>query len=54
LDKDKNSRICGAAPRRRKQRDCADVKVCAKGIKTKVKTLDGADFVRDVEKSLMA
>jgi hypothetical protein len=35
----------------RKQRDCAAVGVCAKGIKKELKTLDEADFVRDVDKS---
>ena len=34
--------------RRRKQRDCANVEVCAKGTKKESNTLDGADFVRDV------
>jgi hypothetical protein len=37
--------------RQRKQRHCADVKVCAKGIKKESTILDEADFVRDVEKS---
>jgi hypothetical protein len=33
------------------KRDRADVGVCAKEIKTALNTLDGADFVRDVDKS---
>ena len=35
----------------RKQRDCANVGVCAKGIKKELNTLDETGFVRDVEKS---
>jgi hypothetical protein len=38
--------------RQRKQRHCADVKVCAKGIKKELTILDVADFVRDVENPL--
>ena len=45
-DRENNPRIAAHRPSR-KQRDCTAVGVCAKGIKTKLNTLDEADFVRD-------
>ena len=47
---EKQTENCGAALGR-KQRGCTTVGVCPKGIKKELNTLDGADFVRDVEKS---
>jgi hypothetical protein len=40
--------------RPRNKRGCTTVGVCAKGIKKELNTLDAADFVRDVDKSLFS